>query len=210
MENQNVNKNKFPFSLTAVSIGALVGVGVGFLLNLFNLSIGMTSFTVSDAGVSTIAIGGFIGVLIATLVSTFLTGWVSGYLGAYQNSLFIDKSRSGMLYGFISWFIALFIMAYIALPLLHYSVNYKNFLTNPSQALVSQMMSHSNNAISLQSAKDEASDHDQAKNLSAGLFAIFILALIGAITSCIGSYWAICTYEYRTHASGVNIPSIRA
>ncbi len=75
MENQLSHRSVF--SWTAVLAGAIVGVGISFLLNLFNLAMGISSFTMAESGVITIAIGGFIGILIATLVSTFFTGWVS-------------------------------------------------------------------------------------------------------------------------------------
>ncbi len=83
--------------------------------------------------------------------------------------------------------------AFIALPLLHYSVNYKNFLTDPVQVLATEKQTQPNNSISLQVPREESDENARAKNLSTGIFAIFILFLVGAITSCMGGYYAICS-----------------
>ncbi|HVY53836.1 MAG TPA: hypothetical protein VHA13_04890, partial [Gammaproteobacteria bacterium] len=48
-------------SWTAVIAGALVGIGLSFLLNIFSISIGLTLIKTSAEGAVSLALGGFIG-----------------------------------------------------------------------------------------------------------------------------------------------------
>ncbi len=46
-------------SWSAILIGAIVAVGLGFLLNMFCLAIGLSAFTLDDQGKTVVAVGGW-------------------------------------------------------------------------------------------------------------------------------------------------------
>src|SRR5262245_61097816 len=97
------------FSWRAVLAGALVAVGLSFLLNLFSLAIGLTAFNVKDGALS-LAIGGFIGMLIGVIAIMFFAGWVSGYLARHPN----HDPRFGVFYGLAAWCLGLVITLILA------------------------------------------------------------------------------------------------
>ena len=103
-------------SWTAVIVGALVGVGLTFLLALFSAAIGLSAFSMDSTGATTLAVGGFIGVVIGILVSMFLAGWVAGYLGRP----YAMGRNLGVLYGFTAWCLALLLTASFAGPIGRY------------------------------------------------------------------------------------------
>jgi len=51
-------------SWTAIFVGAIVAVGLSFLLNLFGIAIGLSAFTLSTDGASVLAVGGLVGMII--------------------------------------------------------------------------------------------------------------------------------------------------
>ena len=117
MMNDNAAMHMHPhcgskFSWSAIFAGALVGVGTSFLLNLFAMAIGLSAFTTSPAGLSTLAVGGFVGMLIGVIVSMYATGWVAGCIARPM----CHKAHHGMLYGFVAWVVALLMVMFLAAP----------------------------------------------------------------------------------------------
>src|SRR5687767_10657531 len=68
-------------SWTAILAGALVGMGLTFLLNTFSIGIGLSLVRTTEDGLTSLAIGGFIGLLIGAIVSMFAAGFTAGCLG---------------------------------------------------------------------------------------------------------------------------------
>src|SRR5436305_611289 len=79
---------------TAIFVGALVAVGLGFLLNLFSMAIGLSAVSNSN-GTMAVAIGGFIGLIIGVIVAMVVSGYVAGFLGRLHS----QKRNLGILYG---------------------------------------------------------------------------------------------------------------
>lgn len=69
---------------TAVIAGALVGLGIGFLLNLFGAAIGLSAYKMNQSE-AVLAIGGVIGLLIGVIVAMGASGFVAGYLGRFHH-----------------------------------------------------------------------------------------------------------------------------
>jgi pheromone shutdown protein TraB len=67
-------------SWTSIVVGALIALGLTFLLNLFSTAIGLSAYKLSG-GSSLFAIGGFLGFAIGIVATMFAAGWLAGYLG---------------------------------------------------------------------------------------------------------------------------------
>lgn len=174
-------------SWRAILAGAFVGLGLGFLLNLFGVSIGLTAFTTSKEGLTTLAVGGFIGLAIVSFISMFVAGWVAGHLGG-------DGSRySGAIYGFTTWSVALVLTAVIA-------AHFGEIFASPNFS-VTKIVTDTSSSLNLPQNKgtveknvkttDVTVNSEKAVNiLGTSLFLTFVLFLIGAIAACLGGYAA--------------------
>lgn len=187
---RNINRDdKFKYdwcsqlSWKAIFAGALVSIGLSFLLNLFSVAIGLTAFHV-DAGTTTIAIGGFIGVAIGVFAAMFTSGMVAGYLGRSH----CPKRHLGSLYGFLAWCVALILTTFIAAHIASYVDAYNNFITNPKVTVNTEMVkkteANGSTEIMIDNQKAE-------KGLAIGAFAIFVLFFLGAFSSCIGGHYGM-------------------
>ena len=58
-------------SWSAILTGALVGVGLSFLLNLFGVAIGLSAFSMGDHGPASLAIGGLLGLIASTIIAMY-------------------------------------------------------------------------------------------------------------------------------------------
>lgn len=183
-------------SWSAIFIGALVAVGLGFLLNLFGLAIGLSAFTMSDAGASAVAVGGLLGILIGIIATMLAAGYAAGYLGR----LYCPQRNLGILYGFSTWTLALILTALITLPLTHHVANYTK-VTSPSVSIVTKKSMDTGNVVSAATVSP-ASHHQnirqKAMNVTAptetmawSVFCVFILFFVGALSSCFGSCWGM-------------------
>jgi len=184
-------------SWTAVFVGALVGVGLAFLLNLFSVAIGL-SLVASKAGTTTFAVGGFIALLICAIVSMFVGGWTAGYLGRP----FCTRRNLGVAHGFTAWVLALLITVLSIGPMSHYVMAYSSFITNPSATAMpipARDMSNmprasSDNAQGRDTTADNTPSDKTMKGLTAGMFIVFILFFVGALAACFGGH---CGMSYR-------------
>lgn len=178
-------------SWSAIIIGAFVAIGLSFLLNVFGLAISLSAFT-TNAGATTLAVGGFIGMLIGTIASMFVAGWVAGYLSRF----FCFHRNLGVLYGFATWCLALILTLLLASSASHfisaryYSLsdptgNIVHVTDNASAPIVSQQTTaHSNSNIN-----NTQTTVNAPKALALSLFIMFILFFIGALSSCFGGYF---------------------
>ncbi|MBA3661820.1 MAG: hypothetical protein H0W64_08840 [Gammaproteobacteria bacterium] len=175
-------------SWSAVLVGALVGVGLSFLLNLFSVAIGLSVFTSNTEGLVSLAIGGFIGLIIGGIVSMFLAGFAAGYLGRTH----CWKHNLGIIYGFTTWSLALIITVLLTSHVGRYVAAYSNFIANPATIIVTSnenapIVSESpnnSNAVTVNAEK-------ATRTIGLGAFVVFILFLIGAISCCVGAYWGM-------------------
>jgi MFS family permease len=105
--------------------GALVIIGLTFLLNLFSVAIGLTAFTTNSDGVENLALGGLVGVAIGIVAAMFGAGWLTGYLSQRH----CTKRHLGALYGFLAWCVAFLICIFAASHMHDYVNFYTHFLS---------------------------------------------------------------------------------
>lgn len=180
----------FCVSWNAVIIGALVGMGIAFLLNLFSMAIGLSLFTTSNAGMISVATGGFLGLLISGIISMFAAGMTAGYIGRSQ----CMNPNVGIIYGFVTWVVALIFSALITSHLAQFTANYVNLVKNQAVVKVTEN-------VRMPALKSMTQDQETTKIYVnprkatnavgyASLFT-FILLFVGAISSCFGGYFGM-------------------
>lgn len=194
----------------AIVAGALVGIGVTFLFNLFGAAIGIYVFNMTD-GMMSFAWGGLIGVLIATIISMFLAGHVAGYLGRPACA----RNSMGVIYGFTTWSLMLLLVIVFASYLGQYLSNFTTSLSDPATIVLatpqtapesqqsSMAVTKKPTASSNQTQKTQTETRGQtdmsnplANRFSVGMFIVFILFFVGALSSCIGGMCgAACSEE---------------
>ncbi|MDI9818552.1 MULTISPECIES: hypothetical protein [unclassified Legionella] len=176
-------------SWTAIFMGALVGLGLGFLLNLFGLAIGLSAFTLDNQGAMILAIGGMIGIIIGIIVSMVVAGYTAGYLGR----LYCPKRNLGILYGFTTWSVALILSAVAAGHFSHYVAAYSSPVSNPiiitmDPAQPAQVGTEGTAGIA---NAPPIRANVPADNLAWSAFIVFILFFIGAVSACVGAHWGM-------------------
>lgn len=171
-------------SWTPIFIGAIVGVGLAFLLNLFGIGIGLSAFTTS-ANVNTFAIGGFLGLAFGTIVASFVSGWVAGFLGKPYRYNF------GVLYGFSAWCVALILLIILSGPTVHFVTHLTQYVTNNSVVLGTNEMGMNPVQPVQNNTATPAATPENSKDLAKVTFAIFALMFLGAISSCFGGHFGV-------------------
>jgi hypothetical protein len=175
-------------SWTAILVGAFVGIGLGFLLNLFSIAIGLSIVTTTKEGLVSLAIGGFVGLLIGAIASMFVAGFAAGYLGRP----YCIKRNLGALYGFTTWCVALILTVLLTAHMGRYVNYYSNFASNPVVVTndnvtpaVSASTTHTDTAVVTVNAQKTTND------IGIGTFLIFILFFVGALSACFGGHCAM-------------------
>ncbi|MDR3478713.1 MAG: hypothetical protein P4M14_11875 [Gammaproteobacteria bacterium] len=176
-------------SWTAIIVGAFVGLGLSFLLNLFSVATSLSIITTTKEGAVNLAIGGFIGVLIGTIAAMFTAGFTAGYLGRG----YCIKRNLGALYGFTTWCVALIFAMAFSSHLGRYVTEYSHFITNPTVVTMPHRMSEMpviqaaapNSVVTVES---QPTTHE----LGIGAFLIFALFAVGALSSCFGGHFGMC------------------
>lgn len=182
-------------SWSAVFAGALVGIGLSFLLNLLSMAIGLSVISTTTEGMATVAIGGLIGLLIGTIIAAFMGGFTAGALGRPCCGM----RKCGVLYGFLAWCVALILTAILTTNIGRYVASYSNFVTNPSTIVVVEkpaMMSEmANKEASKKEVKSTAAtapvsamqnEHMAASGMAIASWLVFALFFVGAIFSAFG------------------------
>lgn len=181
-------------SWTAIFVGALTAVGLGFLLNLFGIAIGLSAIKSINDGSSAIAIGGLLGIIIGIVASMFAAGYATGYLARLHCPE--HHHHLGILYGFTTWVVALILSAAVIGHFSHYVATYTNTLshsvittptptTNPDNTVVATTQSTTPaQDVNKTIAKIDASS---TATLASGSFVVFVLFFIGAFFTCVGA-----------------------
>lgn len=196
-------------SWSAIIIGALIAVGLGFLLNLFAMAIGLSAFSYpTDTGSAVFAIGGFLGMLIGIIAVLATAGFASGYLGRFS----CPGKNLGVIYGFATWTLALILSACIAGGLSKYAGVYVHGAAGvASENTISYMTpkvgATENKVTNQQNAQADVKkqlqpDHSNIMHLSDAawmMFIAFILFFIGALACCFGAYMGMgcCNKEEK-------------
>ncbi|MGC1183411.1 hypothetical protein [Legionella sp.] len=163
---------------TAIFAGAIVGIGLAFLLDVFGIAIGLSAYSSTSHG-AVIAIGGFLGILIGVIVAMGTAGFVAGYLSRFNHCC----CHGGVLHGFITWSIALILSALLIMPLSRYVSFYEDSL----YPAVASIEAPPSNAQPNVSAAGNQNVTTEVKNLAWSSWILFILFFVGALSSCIGA-----------------------
>jgi len=185
-------------SWTAIIVGALVGIGLSFLLNLFSVAIGLSIVTTTHEGLITLAIGGFIGLIIGAIVSMFVAGFAAGYLGRP----YCIKRNLGVLYGFTTWCLALILMVLLASYMGRYIKSYSDFISGPRTTIFT---THKEAPVVILSTTNQnttatVEKPTTEKSLGYSPFLIFVLFFISALASCFGGHYGMscrCDDDYN-------------
>jgi len=106
--------------------GALVAIGLSFLLHLFSVAIGLTAYTADIQWVENLAFGCLIATAFGGIVVMFASGWIAGHLG----KSYCTKRHLGALYGFLTWVVSLIALMFIVDNILHYVIVYSHSISN--------------------------------------------------------------------------------
>ncbi len=209
----NCGHHRRSVSWSAIFIGALYGIGISFLFNLFAVGIGLSAFTTTTP--QTLAVGGIIGLIIISIVSMGTLGWIAGFIGATRSLCFHDKMQCnyGCIYGFTAWCLALVLGMLLAMPASQFvkqsvhalnptiqvhrmytqSKDYpeKNDVNQTSQA--TSLTANANGAI----ATNATTDADARKILITTTFITFVMFFIGAISASIGGHMGYAFYSNK-------------
>jgi uncharacterized membrane-anchored protein YitT (DUF2179 family) len=176
-------------SWTAVFAGALVGVGLSFLLNLFSLAVGISAFATAQDGTTALAVGGLLALAISTIIAMFLAGATAGGLGR-STVLGSPSCHLGSLYGFTTWTVTLIMSVMLAMHMGHFISYTTTKLANPSATMVKQTQDEVASAANTtqDSTQMTVSEDKAAHGLATAAFVTFLLFLIGAISACFGAH----------------------
>lgn len=176
-------------SWTAVITGALIGLGLSFLLNLFSIAIGLSIVTTTHEGIVSLAIGGFIGLIIGAIASMFVAGFAAGFLGR----TYCIKRNLGVLYGFTTWCLSLILMVLLSSFMGRYIHSYSDFISNPKTTIFTthKVESVATLPVSTPNITTTVSEQKTEKSLEYSAFLIFILFFISALASCFGGHYGM-------------------
>jgi hypothetical protein len=176
------------FSWTPVLIGAFVGVGLGFLLDLFAMGIGLTSYTTDANGATALALGGFLGMIFGAFVTMFTAGFSAGYFAGPL----CGKKNYGVVYGFVAWCLSLILMVLLASNLASYTAAKSHTqLTAPT---TSEMVMTTKKVTDRLHPATDVRDTAAEKNVRAvGMISLslFVLFIVGALSACFGGYFGM-------------------
>jgi hypothetical protein len=188
-------------SWTGIIAGALIAVGLSFLFSLFGAGIGLAAFHTTPEGATTMAIGGYIGMVIGTIAIMYLAGWVAGYCG---RTSCCSSQCIGAVYGITAWCLALVVMVILATQttqfisgnlysITNHQITNDQLFNNVKLPMITESIYSTPNNDTLQKVSVNINVIDDAdrKLLSMSLLLTFALFFIGAISSALGGYCGI-------------------
>lgn len=187
MDNPNCYRNKTtPIQWGPILAGAIVGLGLSFLLNLYSMAIGLSAYTNPEHGPAVIAIGGVLGLLIGVIFSMGLAGYVAGYLARFNHCY----CHGGIIYGFVTWSLAIMFSALLIMPLTQYVSFFEDNLDphlTPPTATAAATTDVNVSVNSDSNASDKKAIETNPKQLAYNGWVLFGIFFMGALSSCIGA-----------------------
>lgn len=187
MNNEHCGHRTAHFCWAAVFVGALVGIGLGFLFHLFRMAFGLDVYSTTSNGASVIAMGGFVGLFIGVIISMSTAGFVAGSMARLHL-----HCGSSVVYGFVTWSLVLMLSALLLMPISHY-VAFSEDTLNPS-AMMTEMTTSNDGALKSTSTSVEKNKMKKATtqttsttNMAWNGWIVFSLFFVGALSSCIGA-----------------------
>ena len=183
MDNQTCYKtNNIHIHWTAIFAGAFIGVGLGFLLNIFSMAIGLSAYTATQDGANVIAIGGVAGLLIGVIASMGVAGFVAGYLARFYHCY----CHGGVIYGFVTWTLALMLSVLLIIPMSHYVSFYERNL-NPNLVPTQISAAKGDSTVTQRNIPAKTEINASTKHQAMGGWILFIMFFLGAFSTCIGA-----------------------
>lgn len=183
----NKQNQMIPYiSWSAIFSGAIIGVGLNFLLNLLSLGLGIASFSVSSTGKTLFSSLGFIWFITSALIAMMTTGWIAGKL----TPRVLEHKLWGLFYGFLSWSLLLIFTIILITNFIQYSAFHSNFtsglveikLTN-NAPMLTKTTSHT-----IKNSPLNFNIETNKKKITINAFFTFLLFFIGASASSIGGF----------------------
>lgn len=194
-------------SWSGVIAGALVATGLSFLMNVFNLGLGLSLFTDTKKGVTTIVIGGLVAMIVGGFITMFAAGWVSGYVGRSCK----QYRYLGVFQGLTTWCLVLMIIAFLF-------ANNIAFLTVGSHLLADNIVSNSTvhvnpneEGLKYSNTRSNTQDNLQvvvnreksANDIGKSALITFVIFFVGFIACCWGGCVGVnsCKSSYTEEKS---------
>jgi hypothetical protein len=180
----------------AIFSGALVAVGLSFLLNLFGVAIGLSIYSASKSGIQTLAIGEFFGMTIGIMVVMFFSGWISGYLGRAH----CIKRHFGTLYGLTTWCLALMFSAVLVTHFGDFVNKQHHAIINANETILKmtpnttafksavETTTHTNTKTDTIQVSNHQENEQAANTFGKSLLLTFLLFFVGALMCTYGGY----------------------
>lgn len=181
-------------SWSAIVTGALIGVGLSFLMNLLGVAVGLSAFSMGEHGVVSLAIGGLLGLIVSTIIAMFFAGFSAGYIGR----LYVPKHNMGIIYGFTTWSVSLILAAILTTYIGNYVNSYSSNISR-STIVFEQDQPTAQKPVQPQempSAEEQqkmmaVAAHEATTGIAAEASIVFILFFVGALSSCIGAHFGM-------------------
>lgn len=164
--------------IKSIIIGSFIAIGLSFLFNLLNVGVGISAYQ-SQSGNISLAVGGFIWLLIGSCITMLIVGWATSLLS--QTSCKII----GIIHGFSAWCLSLSILLFITLYALKLTT--ESLTTLITSMPFTSLLTHSINTWA----------NPPVKYTAGGIWAFFIIFLIGAFASCIGGYFGATANRHK-------------
>lgn len=191
-------------SWSAIVVGTLVAIGLGFLFDLLNLGIGAAAYKTTGEGMAGLMIGGLIWLIICAIITMFIAGWVTGRFASHECGN--CKAGVGVAHGFAMWSLALIITLIMAMHAgslipfythLPYVGVTQSSVTSDNTAAATNATSTTTTTTSstdntAPATNENASTDNAAKAFGMATLSVFLIFLIGAIAACVGAGLATC------------------
>ena len=171
-------ENKKVFSWTAIFVGALIGLGLTFLLNLLSLAIGMSIFTEQTNQTISFSFIGIVGFFLVAVISMFTTGWIAGKLTILSSI----RKHWGFLYGFSAWCVSFIMTVILLMNTLQFTQFHSNFTSKNLTAI------KISNQLPMLTQSEGSNAETNKKVIALNAYVTFIFFLVGAISSALGGY----------------------
>lgn len=175
-------------SWTPIFSAAIIGVGLNFLLNLFALSLGLSSFAIAASGKTYFSFAGFVCFCVSSLIAMFCTGWIAGKLSipTFQQRIW------GAFIGFLAWSLLLIMTIILLMNMIQYVAFHSNFTANLVAVKIANNAPMLTETIAELAEKSPLSINIETtkKVLTLNALLTFLLFFIGALASLLGGYLA--------------------
>lgn len=178
---------------SSIISGALVALGLNFLLGLFGVAIGISTFTLTTDGAIVLAVGGLLGISLGLVATMLASGYTAGYLGR----MYAPQRNLGILYGFLTWSLAIILSALLVGHINNYATTFSN-VTSRSVFVVPSEKTNTSEPVTVETLPSSMDENHKtikvtatATSMALSAFTLFGLFALGALASCVGALWGM-------------------